>query len=455
MPEQPAVTWSSNRLFLLAAIGAAVGMGNIWKFPYMAGAGGGGAFVLVYLICVALIAVPILAAELALGRRGGGSPVNALRVLAAEAGAHPGWQAVGWLGVATAFLILTFFAGISAWALSYIPKAVAGDLTGITAPQAVALFDSVKTGIWRLMAWHAGMMALTVAVVAGGVHRGIENASRWIMPALFGIIAAMVLYGAVAGDFGAAVRFLFKPDFARLDGAVMLSAVGQAFLSIGVASGVMLAYGAYLPKSISIPRAAAVICAADTGVALLAGLAIFPIVFAHGLDPAQGPGLAFVTFPLALGHMPGAAALATLFYVLLVLATFTSAIAVLEPAVSWATERLPVSRTTAAVCGGIVAWVVALGALLSFGAWAGFYPLASIPIFATATVFDLVDGLITHIMLPVGGLLIALFAGWRLSRSAALEELGLGDGILFAVWRLLIRVVAPLALAAVFVAGII
>ncbi len=455
MPEQPAVTWSSNRLFLLAAIGAAVGMGNIWKFPYMAGAGGGGAFVLVYLVCVAFFAVPILAAELALGRRGGGSPVNALRVLAAEARAHPAWQIVGWLGVATAFLILTFFAGIAAWALSYIPKALAGDLTGISAPEAVALFDTVKTGIWRLMAWHGGMMAAAVVVVAAGLHQGFETASRWIMPPLFGIIAAMVLYGAVAGDFGAALRFLFWPDFARLDGAVMLSAVGQAFLSIGVASGVMLTYGAYLPKSISIPRAATVICAADTGVALLAGLAIFPIVFANGLDPAQGPGLVFVTFPLALGHMPAAAALATLFYVLLVLATFTSTIAVLEPAVSWATERLPVSRTTAAVCGGFIAWFVALTALLSFGAWAEFYPLAAIPAFATATVFDLMDGLITHIMLPVGGLLIALFAGWRLARSAALEELGMTDGMLFAAWRLLIRFVAPLALAAVFVAGLI
>ncbi|MFQ5533365.1 MAG: sodium-dependent transporter [Sphingomonadales bacterium] len=447
--------WSSRAGFLLAAIGGAVGMGNIWRFPYMVGKNGGSAFVLVYLVCVVAVAIPILMAEFLIGRRGQQSPVNAMAAVAAEARLSPAWRGVGWLGMTAAFLVLSFFGPIAAWAASFIPLAASGALSGMSGSEAEATLKAVLHNPVQLVALNGLFLALTAFIVARGIKKGIEKSVKLLMPALFGLLIIMVGYAAVAGDFAAGLAFLFAPDFSAIDAGVVLEAVGQAFLSIGIASGIMMAYGAYVPSNISIGRAAATISMADALAALLAGLAIFPIVFATGLDPAHGPGLVFVIFPLALGGMPGGGLLGTLFFVLLVIATLTSSIGVLEPVVSWAEEKLNIRRCWGAVFAGIGAWVLGLASLLSFSVWKQFYPLAFIGKFREANLFALADGLISKIMLPMGGILIALFVGWRLSRDLVCEELGMGDGGAYSLWRFLLRYIAPAAVALIFVTGLI
>lgn len=456
MAEGPAhENWSSRTAFLLAAIGGAVGLGNIWKFPYMVGENGGGAFVLIYLLAVCAVVIPVLAAELMIGRRGHRSPVGAMRRLAGEFGVSRAWVGLGWLGMTVAFLVLSFFGAVATWALAYIPKAASGALTGITPQAANRMFTDMLSNPVQLMAWNAGYLGVTVWIIARGIHAGIEKTVKGLMPALFVSLLILVIYALIAGDAARGINFMLAPNFSALDGQVVLKAVGQAFLSVGIASGVMMTYGAYLPRGISIVRAAAVIALVDAGVALMAGLAIFPVVFAAGFDPAEGPGLAFVIFPYALGGMPGGQILGTLFFVLLVIATLTSSIAVLEPIVSWAEEHRGVRRVYSAMAAGVAAWMLGLGTLFSFSLWKNVYPLGFLPWFEKQTVFVLADHLITAVLLPLGGFLIAVFAGWRMTRKAVMEELGWGDDWRFRTWRALIRYVAPAGVAAVFIYGLI
>jgi len=440
-------TWSSQLTFIMAAVGAAVGLGNIWKFPYMAGMNGGGAFVLVYLMCVVVVAVPILAAELLVGRRARRNPVATMRTLAIAEGASPRWGIVGGMGVAAGYLILTYYSVIAGWAMAYVPRAVAGAFAGASAPELQAAFDDLLADPVRLAAWHAVFMALTVWIVARGVRQGIERAVVVLMPALFVMLLLLVGYAAVEGSLVAGLRFLFRPDFSQIDGGVVLLAIGQAFFSIGVAMAIMMTYGAYLPREVGIPRVAFFVAGADTLVSLLAGCAIFPIVFAHGLDPAEGPGLLFVTLPLAFGAMPGGAVFGTIFFVLLVCAALTSSIALFEGAVVWAGEHHGLRRVPAAMAGGVAAWVIGLATVFSFNVWSETRSFGM-------TMFDLIDFVTTNILVTLGGLLIALFAGWWVSRHATADELGLVDGPGYRVWLWLVRIVAPAAIAAIFLTSL-
>ncbi len=455
MQVQPAhPTWSSRLTFLMAAVGAAVGLGNIWKFPYMAGANGGGAFVLVYLIAVLLVAIPILVGETLIGRRGRQSPPLAMRNLARAEGRSPWWGLVGWLGMLTAFLILSYYSVIAGWAVAYAFKAGAGGLTGITGETAPATFQAVLADPWRMTIWHGVFMALTVLIVIRGLNRGIERAVKVLMPALFVALLIMVGYSAVTGDFAAGFGFLFDFDFSKITGPVALEAVGQAFFSIGVAMALMMTYGSYLPRDISIPRMSFAIAAADTLVALLAGLAIFPLVFANGLDPAEGPGLIFVTFPLAIGNMPAGLLFGTIFFALLTVAALTSTIALMEPMVAWAVESRGITRQRAAILAGVTAWVLGIATVLSFNHWADFHPLGRIGRFAEATIFDLIDYLTANIMLPVGALLMALFVGWWVRPASSRDELAIDRPWAYEAWLWLMRIVAPLALIGIFVSNL-
>ncbi len=446
--------WSSRFSFLLAAVGAAVGLGNMWKFPYIAGVGGGGAFVLIYIVAAAAVAVPVLVAELLIGRRGHRSPPFSMAALAREASASPAWALVGWLGVLAGYLILSYYSVIAGWVIAYVKITGSGGLTGLDASAVAALFDGLLADPLRLVFWHTVFIGLTTAIVARGIQRGIERAVKVLMPCLFAALVAMIGYSAVAGDLGRGLIFLFRPDFARVDGPVVLSAVGQAFFSIGVSMGIMMAYGAYLPRRVSIARSAVAIAFADTLVAVLAGLAIFPLVFANGLDPAEGPGLIFVTLPVAFATMPAGALFGTVFFLLLAVAAVTSAIAVLEPVVAWVIDRFRWVRWRAAVAGGAVAWTIGLASVLSFNVWSDVRPLGGIAAFAAMTLFDLIDYLAANVMMPLGGLLIALFVGWTMSRSAVLEELAMADGWIFAAWRVLIRFLVPAAILVIFIAGL-
>jgi NSS family neurotransmitter:Na+ symporter len=268
------------------------------------------------------------------------------------------------------------------------------------------------------------------------------------------MLLVMIGYSVVEGDLAAGLTFLFAPDFSKITGEVVLIAVGQAFFSISVGMGLMMAYGAYLPKNVSIARSATVIAGADTLVAMLAGIAIFPIVFANGLDPGEGPGLIFVTLPIAFGQMPGGVLFGTIFFVLLSFAAVTSAIAVLEPIVAWVQEYYMVRRWRIAVYAGLVGWLLGLGTVFSFNVWADWRPLGFLATFADKTFFDLLDYATVNLLIPLGGVLISLFVGWRMARSAVLDELGVADGAGFKIWLFLLRVVAPLAILGVFITNL-
>ncbi|WJW76448.1 sodium-dependent transporter [Thiohalobacter sp. IOR34] len=437
--------WSSRFAFILAATGSAVGLGNIWRFPYVTGESGGGAFVLVYLLCVALIGIPVMMAEILLGRRGRQSPLNTMRTLAQEEGRSPAWQYVGWLGMAAGFMILSFYSVVAGWTLAYVVRTATGVFEGATAEGVQSIFTDFIANPEGLLAWHTIFMVMTIIVVSRGVKSGLEQAVRFLMPALFVLLIAMVGYAMNTGQFQQAVEYLFKPDFSRLDAEVVLNAMGQAFFSLSLGMGAIMIYGSYLSHTASITRTAVVVAGMDTLVAILAGLAIFPLVFEYGLEPAGGPGLIFMTLPIAFGQMPGGALFGALFFLLLVFAAWTSAISLLEPAVTWLVENRGMNRVKAAAWSGLAAWVFGILSLLSLNLWSDDrYKLFGMPF------IDLVDWLTANVMLPIGGLLIAIFAAWMMSREASRAELGLADGLGFGLWRFLVRYVTPFAILLIF-----
>lgn len=434
--------WSSRVGFILAAAGSAVGLGNIWKFPYMVGESGGAAFVLVYLVCVTCIGVPILVAEWMLGRRGQKNPVNTMAQLARENGHGLQWALVGAIGVLAAFLILSFYSVIGGWALAYVIKAVEGAFNGLDRLTISRDFEHFLHSPTTLLAWHSLFMGLTMFVVVFGVSGGIERASKLLMPALAIILLLLVGYGMTTNSFMEAMGFLFAPDWSRLNGDVLLSALGQAFFTLSLGMGIMMAYGSYLGQEVDLLRAARTVVLLDTLFALFAGMAIFPIVFAHGLDPAAGPGLVFVTLPLAFGHMVGGLLIGTLFFLLLTFAALTSSISLLEPVVELLEERTPLGRVAATVMAGLGIWALGIAALLSFNLWSG------VQLFEL-NIFDLLDYATSKFMLPLAGLGAIVFAAWKLDQQSVQAELGLGSTG-FGLWLLTARFIAPLGVLFVF-----
>jgi len=453
--ESVGVGWSSRLVFLMAAVGASVGLGNIWKFPYVAGANGGGAFVTVYLLAAILIAIPILIAELMIGRRGRLSPPTAMAKLAAATGSSQAWRFVAWFGVIAAFLILSYYSVIGGWMLAYIPKAAMGEFAGLQAVQAEAGFAALLGDPVTLIIWHTAFISGTTIIIARGIEGGIEAAVKILMPLLFLMLLGMIVYALLKGDMAAAINFLFSSDFSLITPQVLLVAVGQAFFSLGVGMAVMMTYGAYLPNDISLPRSAVLIALADTGVAILAGLAIFPLVFVNNLDPTDGAGLLLVTLPIAFGQMEGGAILGTVFFSLVVFAAVTSAIAILEPIVSFSIDRLKMSRVQAAVCWGGMAWLIGLASVFSFNIMSDFYPLAFISAWETKTMFDLIDHFTSNLMLPLAGAGASLFVGWCLPYDAIEEELPGTPVVLLKSWIFLLRFVVPICLLLLVATGIV
>jgi NSS family neurotransmitter:Na+ symporter len=446
--------WSSRLVFLMAAVGAAVGLGNLWKFPYTAGVNGGAAFVLVYLVAVAAVAVPVVIAELLIGRRGRMSPPNSFLALAREAGANPGWRFVGWMNLLAVFLILSFYSVIAGWALAYVPKLALGHFRAASADQVAAEFAALLGSPGTLALLHGLFMALTVSIVAVGLKRGIERAVRFLMPTLLIMLIALVLYAAIEGDMARTVRFLFQADFSKINSGVVLQAIGQAFFSVSVAMGLLITYGAYLDRETRLGSSAIYIAGADTFVALMSGLAIFPLVFANALDPAEGPGLIFVTLPIAFGQMPAGTLFGALFFLLVLVSALTSSIAILEPMVSWAEEHAWLKRGPAAIAAGALAWVVGLATVFSFNLWAGWFPLGRFERFRESTMFDLIDYFTSNLLLPLGGVLIAVFVGWVLSAETTRQEMGMQTGWSFRAWRFALRYIAPLGVGWVLFASL-
>jgi neurotransmitter:Na+ symporter, NSS family len=456
MATKPAhETWSSTTLFVLSAVGSAVGLGNIWRFPYLAGENGGGAFVIVYLLCITFIALPILIGEIMIGRMGKQSPINTMRSLAIEYNKSPLWGLAGWLAVFIAFVVMTFYSVVGGWALDFSMKSAMGVFSGLGKEQTQSVFEGLLASPWRLTLWHTVFMAMTVFIVSRGLHEGIESAIKWLMPALFTILIGMVLYSAFTADFIAGIKFLLNPDFSKLTTKSFMLACSQAFFSVTIGAGAMMIYGAYLPEGVSVPKTTAIIVYADAGVAVLAGMAIFPIVFSFGLQPDGGPGLVFITLPIAFGKMFGGSIIGTAFFMLLAIAALTSLIATLEPIVAWAEEHRGIKRNTTTVTIGLTAWLMGFGSVLSFNHLSGFYPLDFLPFMEGKTIFDASEYISITIMLPISGLLIAVFAGWMLPDKVTESELGLKSRGTYKLWRFLLRWIAPIVILAILVFNVV
>lgn len=441
--------WSSRWLFVLAAVGSSVGLANIWRFPYTTGENGGGAFVFIYIAAVFFLALPLVIGEFMLGRLGQDCPTEALKKIIRETGAWPFWVVIGYMGIFTASVILSFYSMIGGETIYYAVINLSGRFQGIAPEEAAAISTGFNNNWFGVFLAHSLFMIITIFISARGISGGLEKAVKFMMPLLFMILIGMVAYAAVAGEFAMAVAYLFTPDFSRINVNVIIEAFGQAFFSVSVGATTLMAYGSYLNKSDSISDSAAMIVSADTLVALLAGLAIFPIVFAYGLDAGGGPGLVFETVPLAFGNMPGGILFGTLFFVLLAFAAITSSISMLEVPVAWLASKDNWSRKKAAIASGLVIWLIGFLSVLSLNKLSGFHPLGFAGI--ELTFFDLFDYLTSNIMLPVTGLLTAIFVGWIIPQAISREELQiLTVNHWFTGWMVMMRYGVTAVLVIVF-----
>jgi neurotransmitter:Na+ symporter, NSS family len=446
--------WSGRFAFLMATVGSAVGLGSIWKFPYMVGANGGSAFLFAYLAGLVILILPLMIGEFVIGRRGGMSVVGSLSKVAAESGKTRAWALVGVWGVLTGFLILSFYSVVGGWTIAYVPTALSDAFAGRSPEDIGAMFGKMLADPVGLTLHHGVFMALAAVVVARGVNDGIERAVTFLMPLMFLILIGLVVYAFMTADMAAAAKFFFEPDFSKLTPAMALSAIGLGFFSIGTGIGVMITYAAYAPREIKLGEAAVMTIVADTIASFLAAFAIFPLVFAYNLNPGEGAGLMFTTLPIAFGQMPGGAYVGAAFFFLLVISALASAISLLELVVAWVSERLRVSRAAAAYGSAFFCWAIGIGTVLSFNAWSKWYPLASVQSFESKTFFDVIDYATSNIMLPLGGIFLGLFVGWVMSKKAVLEELGIADGLTWQVLRFLLGVVCPLIIFVLFVVNL-
>ncbi|GEN22373.1 transporter [Halomonas cupida] len=441
--EPSRTQWLGRWGFVMAATGSAVGLGNIWKFPYMTGEYGGGAFVLVYLACILSVGVPVMMSEIAFGRRGRGSPVDAFRRLVTESGRSPLWSVLGWMAMLCGFMILCFYVVVAGWSFSYLWKMLSGSLAGSSVDDMAAIFGANNANPWNLGGWSTLVTVLTMVIVGKGVQGGIERSTSWMMPGMVVMLVIMIIYGMFSGGFADALTFLFAFNASELSSEGMLAAMGHAFFTLSLASGAILTYGSYLPKHASIGRTTLTVAVADTLVALMAGLAIFPAIFANGMQPDSGPGLIFMSLPLAFQAMPFGQLFGILFFIMLAMAALTSSISMVEATVSWLTDNAGISRRGASWSTGIVLWVISTLAMLSFNIGSDWTLLGM-------HFFDWLDYLTSRLMMPLGGLGMVLLAGFVLNKHVMRDELGLSPRV-YALWLFMVRYVSPLGILVIFI----
>lgn len=432
-------SWVGRWTFILAATGSAVGLGNIWGFPYKAGTNGGGAFVLIYLLCILAIGIPIMISEIIIGRRSGNSPINAMRLAARDSNTTSMWQLVGWSGIIAGILILSFYSVIAGICLNYIFLAAASG--GVDSAEQ---FGNVTSSPINLLTWHTIFMLITCSVVSAGIHAGIGRVVKVLMPMLGILLIFMVINGILSGGFMQAFTFLFAPDFSEVDSNTFLSAMGQAFFSLSLGMGSIMAYGAYMPKEQKIISTSFTVASLDTLVAIFAGLAIFPIIFAFGLEPNSGPGLVFESLQTAFIEMDYGQIIGPIFFILLSIAALSSSISLLEPGVAFISEEGLLSRKNAAILISLVAWFLGIGTALSFNIWSDFNLTPG------RNFLDSMDFIANQILLPLGGMFIAIFVGWFMDKNLIKEELGNVNPVLFGLWKFFVRFIAPLAVAVIF-----
>jgi neurotransmitter:Na+ symporter, NSS family len=441
--------WGQRGSFILAATGSAVGLGNIWKFPYITGENGGGAFVIMYLCCVAMIGIPIMMAEIMMGRRARANPIMATEMLCTEAKAAKSWVLIGWMGAITGLIILSFYTVIAGWTLEYTVDAVSGKFTALNGETSQTLFSNLLANPLRLIVLHSIFIVMTVVVLALGVTRGLESSTRIMMPLLFLLLFVLLGYAIAAGEFVTSLRFMFSFNIHDLSWEAAQIAMGHAFFTLSLGMGAIMAYGSYMPSNQSVGRTVIVVALLDTLVGLVAGLVVFSFVFATpGISPGQGPGLMFVTLPVAFGNMSAGVLVGTLFFAMVILAAWTSTISLLEPGVAYLNERFGWSRVTASFLLGFIAWTMGVGSVLSFNKW------SEKDFLWGKSYFDSMDFLATNMMLPLGGVLIALFVGWKLTDDHLGFHHPAGKPFLMQLWRFLLRFVSPVAVLLVLFNGI-
>jgi NSS family neurotransmitter:Na+ symporter len=434
--------WQGNWTFIMAAAGSAVGLGNIWKFPYMTGTNGGGAFVLIYLLCILLIGLPVMMAETYIGRYGRKSPINSLNKITSDFSLNKIWVILGWLGAVAGIMILSYysvFAGIAAaYIFNYIPA------TEIDPAQySINYFSKFVSSPQKMILWHSLFIITTCVVVGKGVVEGIGKTISILMPTLFFLVIALCIYSSFSGDFSEAFNFLFNPDFSKINTSVVISAMGQAFFTLSIGMGAIMAYGAYMPKEQLIGKTVLIIVFLDTSVALLAGLTIFPIVFSNPeLSVSSGPGLLFETLPVAFHSLPFGNIFASIFFILISIAAISSSVSLIEPFTAWIEEKGIFSRVQGVILLGGIAWLLGLGSVFSFNIW-------SAKTFFGFNFLSLMDFITNNLMLPMGGLTISIFVGWILNKEAVQKEMKIPKS-LFKVFIFCLRVIAPLAISIIF-----
>ena len=436
--------WIGKWTFILAATGSAVGLGNIWGFPYKAGTNGGGAFVLIYLACIVVIGIPIMISEIIIGRRAGNSPINAMRRVSIDSNQSSLWQFVGWSGIFAGALILSFYSVIAGICLNYIFISA----TSSGAISASDQFGTVISSPGNLLFWHSLFMILTALIVSAGVKDGIGKMVKILMPMLGFLMIFMVIYSMINGNFSQAISFLFAPDFSQVTSDTVLQAMGQAFFSLSLGMGSIMAYGAYMPKDQRVINTSFTVGSLDTLVAILAGLAIFPIIFAFNLEPGSGPGLVFVSMLSAFNQMEFGYLIGPLFFVLLSVAALSSSISLLEPGVAFLAEEQILSRRRAAEIISFFVWVLGIGSALSFNIWSDLYLISD------RNFLDSMDFVANQILLPLGGMLIAIFVGWFMKESLIKDEIGQINPIVYILWRFFVKFVAPTCVAYIFLSQI-
>ena len=437
----------TGRIGIIAAVaGSAIGLGNIWKFPYITGVFGGGAFVLVYLICIAIIGLPVMLSEFTIGRKAQRNAVGSFKKLA------PGkpWFLTGIMGIAAAFMILAFYGVVAGWTLEYLGKAVLNSFAGKNPADLEGMFGGFISQVIRPIFWQFVFMGLTCWIVLAGIKGGIEKASKILMPVLLLIIVILDIRAITLPGAGEGLSFLFKPDFSKLSAEGVLSALGHAFFSLSLGMGTLITYSSYMGKNENLGSMAIQCTIADTVIALVAGVAIFPAVFAFGIEPGAGPGLVFITLPNVFQQMPGGYIFSLLFFLLLAVAALTSSISILEVVVAYFSEELKIARRNATIMATIAITIVGIPCSLSMGAMSKVQ-------FLGKTFFDWLDYIAANILLPIGGLLIVAFVGWYLGYDKTKEEItnaGKLKAAYLPLFLFLAKFIAPLVIAIVFLHGL-
>jgi NSS family neurotransmitter:Na+ symporter len=448
-----ASVWSSELAVYLGTVGAAVGLGSIWRFPYLAGTLGGGVFIGFFVLACLIIATPLLIAEYMIGRYSGLAPTDAAGAMAVSVGGSRRWNVIGQIGTIAAFLVCSYYTIVAGWVVAYAWKCGTGALAGLDHAGLQSAWRHFVSDPWQLLGWQVLFLGLVAFISGRGLGPGIELASRIRAPALLLLLSLLDAYALASGDVAQTVQFVFAPHWNRLSAEVVLAAIGQAFYATGVGMAMMLAYGSYMPRRAPLIRPALLVSGSILVVSMLAAVLVFPLVFRFQMDPAAGPTLVFEVLPTAFALMPGGRLIGTVFFVLLIFAALTPTIAGLEPVVAWLQAR-GMRRAPAAAVSALSVWFAGIGCVLSFNVLAGWHPLGAIPIFAGKTLFEVVDFVSGNVLLPIGALLTCVFVGWRLDRATFTAELDGAAVFVTQTCRILLRYVCPAAISAVLVAAL-